>query len=322
MTLTVGQLWSFPVKSMLGHPVEEILLGPAGVIGDRAYGFVDVETEHLVSAKHPRKYGAILECSATFAAPPRPDAPAPEVTVTFPDGTSLTGDGEAIAARLSALFGREVRMVTAVEPGVPYEEIWPELEGFGPDEFYGQLQWNADTADADGERILGIPAGLASTNTLVDLAAMHVLATSTLATLAAEHPEGQWDIRRFRPNILLDDGAGEGATGGPYGETAWYGADLLIGDTARIHVLAPTPRCVMTTLHQRDLPKDAAILRTIAQANQQALGPLGNFACAGAYAEVVTPGVVRVGDPVQVLPTIATESALADAMQMLVDMQG
>ena len=78
----------------------------------------------------------------------------------------------------------------------------------------------------------------------------------------------------------------------------------------------------MTTLQQRDLPKDAAILRTIAQANQQALGPLGTFACAGAYAEVVTPGVVRVGDPVQVLPTIATEIALANAMQMLVDMQG
>lgn len=41
----------------------------------------------------------------------------------------------------------------------------------------------------------------------------------------------------------------------------------------------------MTTLHQAELPKDAATLRTIAQTNQQALGPLGNFACAGAYAD-------------------------------------
>lgn len=318
MAPTVGQLWNYPVKSMQGQPVPEILLGPAGVVGDRAFGFVDLETGHLVSAKHPKKYAPLFQCAAAFEAPPRADRPAPEVTVTFPDGTGITGDRKAIATQVSALIGHEVRMVDAVEPGVPYEDVWPELEGFGPDAFFAPLQINDENEDEAGERVLGIPTGLASPNTLLDLAALHILATSTLASLAAEYPDGQWDARRFRPNILLDDGGAPGT----YGEGAWYGHDLLIGDTVRIQVLAATPRCVMPNLAQGDLRHDPQILRTIARANQQHLGPLGSFASAGAYAEVLTPGVVRVGDPVRVEPTIATGSALGAALQMFVDMQG
>ena len=55
--VTVGRLWQYPVKSMQGQEVDEILLGPGGVAGDRAYGFVDVETGGLASAKRPRRFG-------------------------------------------------------------------------------------------------------------------------------------------------------------------------------------------------------------------------------------------------------------------------
>ena len=48
---SVGRLWQYPVKSMQGSEVDAILLGPSGVAGDRAYGFVDVETGQLASAK-------------------------------------------------------------------------------------------------------------------------------------------------------------------------------------------------------------------------------------------------------------------------------
>lgn len=313
MPITVGQLWHHPVKSMQGEVVDEVLLGPGGLVGDRAYGFLDLETERLVSAKHPKRYGPILECRATFAHPPQADEAAPPVTVTFPDGTVVEGDEEEISARVSALLGRDVKMVSSVPAGVPYEEVWPELEGFGPDAFYGMLQLDPGSKDEAGERILGIPTGLASKNTLLDLAAMHVLTTSTLATLTAEHPDGDWDVRRFRPNILFDDGGEAGA----FGEDAWFGSDLLIGDTARIHIVAPTPRCIMPTLAQGDLPRDEGILRTTARANIRELGPLGKFACAGAYAEVVTPGVVRTGDEVRVVETAATESPLGDAVAMI-----
>ena len=59
--VSVGRLWQYPVKSMQGEEVEQILLGPGGVAGDRAYGFVDVETGRLASAKRPRRFGALLD---------------------------------------------------------------------------------------------------------------------------------------------------------------------------------------------------------------------------------------------------------------------
>ncbi|HEX4110732.1 MAG TPA: MOSC domain-containing protein [Solirubrobacteraceae bacterium] len=313
MGITVGELWHHPVKSMQGERVDEVVLGPGGLVGDRAYGFLDLETERLVSAKHPKRYGAMLECRATFVHPPRVEEPTPPVRVTFPDGTTIDGDEEAIARCVSELLGREVRMVTSVPPGVPYEEVWPELEGFGPDEFYGMLQLSPGQKDEAGERIIGIPTGMAAPGTLVDFGAMHVLTSSTLDALAREHPAGDWDVRRFRPNILF---AAE-ARGGGCVEDEWIGRDLQIGKQAQVHIVAPTPRCVMTTLPQGELGRDPGILRTVARANRRSLGPLGQFACAGAYAEVVTPGVVRTGDPVTVTDSIAQHSALGDAVEMI-----
>jgi uncharacterized protein YcbX len=90
--------------------------------------------------------------------------------------------------------------------------------------------------------------------------------------------------------------------------------DLQIGDGARIHIAASTPRCIMPTLGQDDLERDPEILRTMARANRRPLGEFGLFAAAGAYAEVVTPGTVRVGDEVAVEPTRATGGLLANVM--------
>lgn len=314
MSITVGRLWHHPVKSMQGEVVDEVVLGPGGLVGDRAYGFLDLETDRLCSAKHPKRCGALLGCRATFAHPPRTDAPAPPVRVTFPDGTTVEGDEVEIAARVSALLGYEVRMVSSVPAGVVYEDVWPELEGFGPDAFFRSLQITDAADDPAGERILGIPPGMAAPGTLLDLAALHVLASSTLGALAAEHPDGDWDERRFRANIVFDD---EGEHGDGYVEDGWIGSDLMIGEQARVHVVAPTPRCVMPTLEQPGLAHDHEILRTVARVNRRSLGELGKFACAGVYAEVVTPGVVRTGDRVSVVESAAESSPLGDAVAMI-----
>ena len=62
-------------------------------------------------------------------------------------------------------------------------------------------------------------------------------------------------------------------------------------------VTDPSPRCVMTTVAQGDLPRDLEVLRTLARHNRIETPGLGNFACLGIYAEVVRPGRVAVGDP-------------------------
>ncbi|HYH51802.1 MAG TPA: MOSC domain-containing protein [Acidimicrobiia bacterium] len=311
MSVHVGQLWHYPVKSMQGEPTDEVIVGPGGVVGDRAYGFIDVEAGRLISAKHPKRYAPILECRAAFTEPPKLDAGLPPVRVTFPDGTTVDGDHDEITARVGKLLGCEVRLATvSVDAEILMEEVWPDLEGFGPGDFYRMLQIGTEADDPAGERILGFRPAMAAPGSLNDLAAMHVITTSTLATLSAEHPGGQWDVRRFRPNILFDDGSRAGVNG----EDEWIGQDLQLGDGARIHIVASTPRCIMTTLGQADLPRDPEVLRTMARANRRPLGPFGLFAAAGAYAEVVTPGAVRVGDPVAVESSTAPDGPLAHVM--------
>ena len=157
-----------------------------------------------------------------------------------------------------------------------------------------------------------VPVGMAAPGTMLDLAALHILATSTLNRLAAEYPGGQWDPRRMRPNMIIDAGADL-----PGEEDEWFGCDLHLGDEAVIHVVGPTPRCVMTTVAQPGLPRDPGVLKAIAGIGRRQIGTLGQFACAGSYAEVVTPGVVRRGDAVTVERVEPREGALAATISMM-----
>ena len=38
---TIGALWRFPVKSMLGEDLESVDVSESGVAGDRAYALID-----------------------------------------------------------------------------------------------------------------------------------------------------------------------------------------------------------------------------------------------------------------------------------------
>ena len=64
---------------------------------------------------------------------------------------------------------------------------------------------------------------------------------------------------------------------------------VVIGDTVRLAISEPCPRCLMITLPQGDLPKDSGILRTAAQHNGVNVG---------IYASVVNGGTIRRADPV------------------------
>ena len=94
-------------------------------------------------------------------------------------------------------------------------------------------------------------------------------------------------MRRFRPNIVV---AATGRAG--FVENDWVDRTLAIGETVRLRVTRPCPRCVMTTLPQGDLPKDPGILRAAAQHNE---------ANVGVYASVEQHGAIKRGDPVRLL---------------------
>ena len=119
----------------------------------------------------------------------------------------------------------------------------------------------------------------------VDLADVHVIATSTLAYLAAARPDLDWDVRRFRPNIVVD--CGEDAE--PFVEATWVGRELEIGG-ARVRVDQETVRCAMPLRAQPGgLERQASMYEAMETAHANHLG---------VYGTVVAPGTVATGAPV------------------------
>ena len=55
----------------------------------------------------------------------------------------------------------------------------------------------------------------------------------------------------------------------------------------------------------------------VARVYMKEMGALGQFPCAGSYAEVVTPGVVRRGDPIRFERVQPRKGALAATIDMM-----
>jgi uncharacterized protein YcbX len=121
---------------------------------------------------------------------------------------------------------------------------------------------------------------------------VHLVTTASLATLSRHHGQ-EVDVRRFRPNLLID--TGEAGLERGFVEQDWLGRRVAVGDVL-LEVIQPMPRCVMVTQAQRDLPPDDALLRRVTDVADLDFGVL---------AEVVTPGRVAVGDPVSLRTTAA-----------------
>lgn len=288
----VAELWRFPVKSMLGERLEGVQVTTAGVVGDRSWALVDAGDGKVVSAKNPRKWGRILELRASYLEEPVADGPAAPVLVELPDGTATASHDPGASETVSAFLGRDVRL-RSVAPAVrTMEETWPDVEGLAPEAFIERTRIDTGVAD---ETVSDIAMAMAAPpGTFFDLSVLHVMTSSTLRELARLQPDGAFDVRRYRPNVLVEsEGAG-------FVENGWVGRRVGLGPTAEMQVALPTMRCIMTTLAIEDLPRDPSLLRTIATHNRLEIGGLGTWACAGVYGDAAAPGVVAVGDEVRV----------------------
>ena len=151
--------------------------------------------------------------------------------------------------------------------------------------------------------------GFGTTGAYHDLAPIHLITTATLAHLRALAPDCDWDVRRFRPNLVLDD------LGDPsFAEDALLGAALRAPSGLELTVGLPTPRCVVPTRAQDGLPADPAILRTLVERHRIDFGPFGRQGCAGAYAEVASAGHLRTGERFEVRPGPVAPRAVIDSV--------
>lgn len=162
------------------------------------------------------------------------------VAVTLPDGTETeSSDG------LTRWLGREVLLTRAGDAGGIYEN---------PRDFENESDWVSWQG----------PPG-----------AWHDMSRARVS-LVSTASLGDWDVRRFRPNVVL-----EGS-----GEDDLVGTTVVLG-TCELSVQKQISRCVLVTRPQPGLDRDLEVLRTI---NRQR----ATFLAVGAL--VVQPGMVRVDD--------------------------
>ncbi|RZT25876.1 hypothetical protein EV589_1624 [Mycobacterium sp. BK558] len=286
--MNIVELWRFPVKSMGGNRVDTLRIDRRGVHADRLWAVRDVEKGVTASA---RRIPVLLQCSARYAAEPTEDAGpgnVPAVVITMPDGREFDGADPEADAALSELVDREVRLVALPAPkdtSAHRMSLQTSLDNFAADQVrrdfgLGDTDELPDTSVFSTRQMVTLARYSTPPGTFVDLSPVHVLTTASLRSLSADG--NPYDVRRFRPNVLVDIDA----DGFP--ESAWVGGEVRLGAVV-LSVTNPTIRCVVPTRPQPGVELDTSLTRRLAERTDRFLG---------IYADVATPGTVRVGDDV------------------------
>jgi uncharacterized protein YcbX len=143
----------------------------------------------------------------------------------------------------------------------------------------------ADTlrAGLDGKHELTL---LRSDRALADCGPLSLFSIQTVRKLAEETGSAV-DKRSFRANVYLDL-----PSRGAFAEDEFVGRQLRLGSKTIVAIVKRDGRCMMITLNPDTAEKTPAILKTVAQAHEGK---------AGVYAAVLAEGMVRRGDPVELL---------------------
>ena len=248
--MRVAQVWRYPVKSLQGERPAALEVGLERVAGDREWGVRDSTTGVVLTGRTARP---LLHAAARLAGPD-------EVVVTLPDGRQLHERDDTTDLALSAYVGQPVHLARAkVDEQAAFE---------APVEFSDDTSPIARWQSRPGSFNDGHP--------------VHLLSTASLRAAGALHPDGQWDVRRFRPNVLID------VDGDDFAEDAWTA--VIIGDV-ELEVYKRTTRCAITARAQPGLDDDLEVPRSLARNRSAKLG---------VYARVTMAGTIAPGDPVTV----------------------
>lgn len=282
---TLRQIWRYPVKSMAGETLDDVRLGERGLLGDRAWAVRDEVRGGIRGAK---KIPGLMRFAARYPTPPAAEGSSPAQIVLSDGSTVETGDPD-VNARLSGALRHEV-------------SLWPLLPADALDHYRRGRPTHEDvdtelraifarTPDEPLPDLRLFPRELiefeSPPGTYFDAFPLLLLTESALAAMSARAGESVFDVRRFRPNLVVGDTAPDQETP----EMAWRGQRLAIGD-ATLRVTVECPRCIMVTHGFADLPRDPSIMRALVRETG------GNL---GVYATVESPGLVRAGDAVELL---------------------
>ncbi len=278
---TVSEIWRYPVKSMQGEQLEDCEVHASGVLGDRVWAVRDEAREAIVGAK---RIAGLLSCEASFRVPPTRGV-VPHVEIVLPEGDVVRSDDASVAEQLSKALGREIT-------------LWP-LQPKDDLDHYKAAPFDSPDTEAEIRSLLGLEADepipdlsayaevfryATPPGTYFDAYPIHVLTSSSLESLQSSARDSRIDVRRFRPNLLVE------TESNGFLEQSWIGKKVQVGAVV-LDIALHCVRCVMTTLPQPGLPEEPRIMRSLVRDSGQNLG---------VYASVVEEGLVRVGDTVEV----------------------
>src|SRR3954453_19420674 len=208
---SVAEIWRYPVKSMGGERLAQSAVTTRGLHADRMWAVRDVGLDTFTTA---RRWPVLLQCSARFAQDPAGRSAEPgdvlEVIVTFPDGSELSSSDPAMDDQLSELIGKPARLEAL--PALSEKQAYPPPQ----------------PTKADMRRQFAIPEGeplpdfsmfpvrklaelaryATPVGALYDAYPILLMTRASLRAMAEHTPGSQFDVRRFRPNVVIDcDGA-------------------------------------------------------------------------------------------------------------------
>jgi uncharacterized protein YcbX len=260
---TVARLSTTPVKSMQLHHPERVRLERFGVPENRRF-YVAQPDGALFNGT---KLGTLVAIRAEYDGDDsgaRPDGSQEWLSLHFPDGRVVEGDPTQLDRPVQApMYGRAVSGHVLTGP-------WNEALSL-----YAGRPLVLIRPEHAGDGNDSAPVSLFSTASARELAER----AGSVAAL---------DSRRFR--MLIEVGGCQ-----PHEEDAWIGRRVRVGEAVLL-VERPVARCVITTQDPSTGLKDFDTLKALAAYRGFREGTKVDF---GVYAQVLKPGAVGVGDPVE-----------------------
>ena len=276
---TIESIWRYPVKGMAGEKLNHGELDASGLKGDRVWAVQDVQRQEIQSCKFRPQ---LLQCRAQSLG----DIDSGKAKISFPNGCIIDCDDPEASNQVSELLG--------------YESLLQTLRPATEDGFYKRYKKDKHTwleelkatfAREEGEplpdldnlpQVMQDYVSILGTFFLVS--PFHILTTASMKHMKSQEPDSDWNIERFRPNIVIETLPFlEGLV-----EQDWINKSLKIGDII-IDCNETAPRCGAVVRKQSGFDEDKRILRSIVNKANQNLGIYGNIS---------NEGLINIGDDV------------------------
>ena len=261
--ITVHQIGRTFVKATRFTNPETVEVLASGIRGDRDFFLLESDGTPIASNNHGTFFPLVFDY----------DFGSDTLKLSLPDGRIVEGPAAGNGTSFAFdYYGMRNILVTPVDG--PWEEV---LSSFA----------------ARPIRLVRCVA----TGGGIDILPLTVVTTASIRRLEREIG-GTVDPRRFRASFVLHNEV-------EHEEDGWRDRTLRVGK-ALLKVRTPVPRCIIPGFHPEEGAPDLNVLRTLTRYREKIVHPDGllpDYTAPGfaVYAQVIEPGIVRVGDTVEAL---------------------